>query len=147
MRKTRMIILVEMCASIFLAAVVAILFECGMIVPGALSPNTQCVFVLTTVMQLLTIGSIPLALYLFRIPYIHRQLTANASNASSALLRWGSVRMLLLCVPMIVNVILYYLTSMTVSFAYLAVILAVSLAFIYPSEQRCAFETTEENCR
>lgn len=147
MRKTRMIILVEMCASIFLAAVVAILFECGMIVPGALSPNTQCVFVLTTVMQLLTIGSIPLVLYLFRIPHIHRQLTANASNASSALLRWGSVRMLLLCVPMIVNVILYYLTSMTVSFAYLAVILAVSLAFIYPSERRCAFETTGEDCR
>lgn len=147
MRKTRMIILVEMCASIFLAAVVAILFEFGMIVPGALSPNTQCVFVLTTVMQLLTIGSIPLVLYLFRIPHIHRQLTANASNASSALLRWGSVRMLLLCVPMIVNVILYYLTSMTVSFAYLAVILAVSLAFIYPSERRCAFETTGEDCR
>lgn len=145
MEKTRRILLAEMCASLLVAAIIVVLFECGVLPAGALSPNTQTTFIATLTMQIITIGAIPLALYMFRISFIDRQLKADSSTAASSLLRWGSVRMLLLCLPMIANVLLYYLTSLTVSFAYLAIILAVSLAFVYPSADRCRYETSKED--
>lgn len=130
-----------------IAATVVVLYECGVLLPGALSPHAQSVFVATMVMQLFTIGAIPLSLYMFRIPFINDQLTKDSSMAPRKLLFWGGIRLLLICVPIVANVVLYYLTSMTASFFYLAIILAVSLAFIYPSEKRCKYETTREGSR
>lgn len=91
-------------------------------------------------MQLLTLAAIPLALYMFRFGGVHRQLTKGGDASARNLKLWGLVRMMLLCIPMIINVLLYYLYAKEVSFFYLSVILLLSLVFIYPSRGRCERE-------
>ena len=44
-------------------------------------------------------------------------------------------------VGMVVSTILYYL-FLNVSFGYLAIILLISMVFVYPSLERCVSETT-----
>ena len=51
----------------------------------------------------------------------------------------ASARMMLLAVPLLLNILFYYL-FMKVMFAYLAIILAISLIFIIPTVARCESE-------
>ncbi len=132
-----------MILSLALAVLIVLLFEGGVFAPMQVLAGGQSLFISTIIMQLLTIGGIPFALYLFRIPRIHSQLTASDDSRWGALLRWGSLRMMLLCLPMVVNVLFYYLSSLTVAFAYMAIILAICLVFVYPSAARCAYDTTK----
>ena len=60
-----------------------------------------------------------------------------------ALLVWGMLRMLMLCVPVISNLTLYYL-FLNPTFAYLALIHVISLMFVYPTMDRCVAETTPQ---
>ena len=64
------------------------------------------------------------------------------SLREKALLRWGSLRMLMLCVPMVINTLCYYL-FMNVAFAYMAIILFICLFLVYPSLDRCYSEIPE----
>ena len=124
---------------IFLSATVIILiaFECGIFPTGALLEKGTDEFYFTIAMQLLTIACIPVALRLFKFKKIHRQLTGD--NKYNALMRWASRRMTLIFIPLLLNLAFYYL-FMQVSFAYLAIILALCLFFIYPSKIRCNSE-------
>ena len=144
MESTRKILLTEMVVAVVLTVAVVLFFETDIMAPQMLFAEGQSLFVVTVVMELLTIACIPLALYLFRIHTVRRQLTEDAATASNALLVWGSVRMLMLCVPMVANTLIYYLSGLTVSFAYMAIILALCLFMVYPSKERCSFETTKE---
>lgn len=120
--------------------IIIILFECGILDAGVLKGGSTGEFVLLTIMELLTLGVIPLALYLFKIKRVKNDLY---DRKEKALRQWGLVRMDLLSVPMIINTLLYYL-FMNVSFGYLAIILFICLFFIYPSEGRCIDEVTPE---
>ena len=93
-------------------------------------------------MEVLTIVAIPLALKLFKLKPIAARLATT--TGVSALRLWGVVRLQLLCVPMVVNIVSYYL-FMWVGFAYLAIILLLSLFFVYPSLSRCYNETGSSN--
>ena len=46
----------------------------------------------------------------------------------------------MICLPMVLNVLFYYLYGEETSFFYMAVVLLVSLSFIYPSKNRCEEE-------
>ena len=72
-------------------------------------------------------------------------LQSDESHVSRKLLVWGSVRLMLLCLPMIANIFFYYAFGDAVSFFYLAVILALSLFFVYPSKKRCEHECSLDN--
>lgn len=120
--------------------IIIILFECGILDAGVLKGGSTGEFVLLTIMELLTLGVIPLALYLFKIKRVKNDLY---DRKEKALRQWGLVRMDLLSVPMIINTLLYYL-FMNVSFGFLAIILFICLFFIYPSEGRCIDEVTPE---
>ena len=96
-------------------------------------------------MQFLTLSVIPLALFLFRTGPVRRDLRNGGQQVSRRLLFWGSVRMMLICVPMVLNLFFYYAFGDLAGFFYLAVILALSLFFIYPGRKRCMHECHLDN--
>ena len=55
-------------------------------------------------------------------------------------MKWGTIRLLTLEVPMLVDTLLYYI-YMNTTFGYLGIILALCLPFVYPSLSRCEDET------
>ena len=109
---------------------------------GVLAGDQEAEFILASIMEVLTIVAIPLALKLFKLKPIAARLAP--ATGVSALRLWGVVRLLLLCVPMVINIVSYYL-FMWVGFAYLAIILLLSLFFVYPSLSRCYNETGSSN--
>ena len=97
-------------------------------------------FYINIVLELLTLCNIPLALRLFKWRPISAQLY---DQKEKALLKWGSIRMALLCVPMVANTLFYTFTGKAAYF-YMAVILFICLAFVYPSMARCVAEVTPQ---
>ena len=89
-------------------------------------------------MELLTLCFIPVALRLFKFQFV-----ANSLTSASNLLRWASIRMLMLCLPMVANTLLYYM-YMNVAFGYMAIILLLCLAFVLPTKSRCEQEIRSE---
>ena len=119
------------------ALLLVALYECGILEPTGLSADVQLVFVLQTVMELLSVVAIPVSLKLFSLGAVRRRLQ---SGKGSALLPWGTARINMLCLPMLVNIFLYYQT-MSPAFGYMGVILFLCLFFVYPSMGRCIAET------
>ena len=91
-------------------------------------------------MELITICLIPISLRLFKFHVVKR---AFQSSAEAALRKWGSVRLLMLTLPMLVNCWLYY-QFMNVAFGYMGIIGLLSLCFVYPSKARCNQETSDQ---
>ena len=87
----------------------------------------------------MTIIIIPLSLRLFKFKSVERKL---ATKKQHALLRWGVLRIIMLGIPMIINAILYY-GFLAVEFGYLSIILLISMIFIYPSKDKCYYETRD----
>ena len=52
------------------------------------------------------------------------------------------LRLLILLVPMLVNTLLYYAYGKT-TFGYMAIILCLTLPFVYPGKERCESEVEE----
>ena len=111
----------------------------GTVMAGA---DSQVEFAILTVMELLTIGCIPLALRLLKFKKIEADLQERHEEA---LLKWGVLRLSMLEVPLILNTICYYLFLNT-SFGYMAIILLLCMAFVYPTKEKCNVEAfmTEE---
>lgn len=128
--------------SIAVALIIVILFETELILPGSLALNTRQCFVVATIMELLTIVIIPFSLRLFKFKKINSLLTDEDQRWDN-LLSYGTTRILMLSVPMIVNTLCYYL-FMSTAFAYLAIILFLCMFFVYPSVDKCVAETTKQ---
>lgn len=123
-----------------LALIVVVLFETDVLMFGYYAGSgEQAEFLLTTMMELLTLAVIPLALKLFKFPRVHADLV---SRKAEALRKWGLLRLLMLLVPLLVNTLLYYAYA-NVAFGYMAIILVIVLPFVYPSIERCQSETEE----
>lgn len=122
--------------------VMVLLFETDILESGVLAGEKSSEFVVSSIMDLLTLGMIPLALFFFRIKGINKKL--HSEYREQSLMRYGAMRIAMLCVPMMANTLLYYL-YMFVGFAYLAIILFLSLFFVYPSLARCVNETDSSN--
>ena len=116
-----------------------VLYELEWLEPTNLAGDVTLVYFITIVMELLTIAVIPLALKLFSIKWVHRKLV---NGKGTALLQWGTARINMLCLPMLINTFMYYQT-MAPAFGYLAIILFLCLFFIYPSIGRCEDETAD----
>lgn len=117
------------------------LYETEILVAADMSEDATLMFGIMTVMELVTIIVIPLALKLFSLKAVRRKLVARKGDA---LLPWGTARINMLCLPMLINTFMYYQT-MSPAFGYMAIILFLCLFFIYPSIGRCEDETTGEN--
>ena len=121
------------CASIAICVLLVFLFETDILPIGTLTEAKSSEFVMSVIMELLTLCVIPLALKLFKFKNIHTQLT---EGKHLSLLSWGLIRLCLLAVPMILNTVLYYL-YMNVAFGYMGIILFLCLFFIIPTMDRC----------
>lgn len=137
MERISKILMTEFCMALGLSLLIVVLFETDLLPAGWLAGEKSSEFVWAMVMELFTICAIPIALRLFRFGRVSAQLKVDPERA---LLRWGTLRLLLLCVPMFVNALLYYL-YMATSFGYMGLILVLCLFFVYPSRRRCEIET------
>ena len=91
-----------------------------------------------TAMELLTLVAIPLSLRMFRFAPVRHALAVGADRA---LARWGTVRILLLALPMVANTLLYYL-FMSTTFGYMAIILFLCMPFVFPALGKCYYEVS-----
>lgn len=125
--------------SIAVGLVIVVLFENDLLPCGIMISDDKSVeFVVATIMELLTICVIPVALKLFRFKRISKLLTS-----AEALSKWGTIRLLMLCVPMIVNTVFYYM-FMNVAFGYMGIIIFLCLFFVVPTKERCRSEIRTE---
>lgn len=121
------------------AIVTVAVFELGALLPGGLTDDKTSEFLCMMLMELFTIASIPVALRLFKTKSINRKLAEGKANA---LIFWGMLRIMLLGIPLLANTLFYYMFMQT-TFAYLAIILLLCLAFVYPSMERCNHEVND----
>ena len=121
------------------AGAVILAFETGLLTPGAWFGNAGAEFFLSVTMELLALVAIPVALRLFKWQRIDAALKKGKDKA---LLRWGVLRLLMLSLPLLANVLFYYLL-MRPSFLYLAIIFFLCLFFVYPYMGRCMREVGE----
>lgn len=120
-----------------ITVVLVVLFETDVLPSGLMATEKQTEFLLTTLMELLTLASVYMALRLFKFEKVHQDLVTRKADG---LRRWGLIRLAILLLPMPLNTVLYYL-FMNTTFGYMAIILAICLPFVYPSEARCEAET------
>ena len=140
MKKVKNTLTVLLWTVLALALIVVVLFETDVLMFGYYAGSgEQAEFLLTTMMELLTLAVIPLALKLFKFPRVHADLV---SRKAEALRKWGLLRLLMLLVPLLVNTLLYYAYA-NVAFGYMAIILVIVLPFVYPSMERCQSATEE----
>lgn len=146
MIETRKILLTEFILSCVITLAIVAVYETELLLPGMWASVGNHIIVTTQfLMQLTTLGAIPLALFLFKIKSVKSRLSSDESCVLRKLLFWGSLRILLLCIPLILNTFFYYAFGDSTSFFYLAVILALSLVFIYPGKRRCVHECHLDN--
>lgn len=130
----------EMCVSIIVSLAAVLLYETDTLMAGALAVGGNAEFISVALMEVLTICIIPFALRLFKFKRVSQAL---ADGKEKALLRFGTMRMMMICLPMVVNTLLYY-QFMNVAFGYMAIIGLICLAFINPSMDRCKAEVNIE---
>ncbi len=138
MKRTMRILKVELFVAVIISLIIVALYETLQLPVGVAESNKNLEFILTCIMELFTICFIPLSLRLFKFSKVQQALK---SSPKKSLLFWGSIRMSLLTVPMVINTIMYYLFQ-NVAFGYMAIVGLICLIFIYPSWGRCMSEVT-----
>ncbi|MBQ8047482.1 MAG: hypothetical protein IJ196_06130 [Prevotella sp.] len=142
MKKTQNVLMWYFWLPVIISLLLVVAYESNLVLNGYWATNSTLQFILATFMELLTVCIIPLALRLFRYSRISRSLTKGTDEERAAsLLKWGTVRINMLGIPLVLNILLSYLTQ-GVSFWYMGIILALCLFFVYPSMSRCLSETT-----
>ena len=123
-----------------LTLAVIVVFETDMLESGLLAGENQSEFIFTFVMELVSLGAAFLGLRLFKFKAVHDDLIAHKERA---MMKWGTIRLLILQVLMLADTLLYYM-YMNTTFGYLAIMLLLCLPFVFPSLNRCLAETSEE---
>lgn len=141
MKKTARYLQIVFFVMVAVAAIIAIAYETDLLLTGSLVGESQTEFLCTTTMELLTVAGIPFSLRMFKISYISKKLV---STKERALKSFGTIRILLLGLLLILNTLLYYL-FMNTTFGYMAIIVLISMAFVFPTESKCEYETLGSN--
>ena len=127
-------------AQIVIALVIIVLFETDVLPTGIKADDKQSDFVLTAMMEIISLGAAFFGLRLFKFKAIHNDLV---SRKETAMWKWGMARLIILEAPMVINTLLYYI-YMNTTYGYLGIMLLLCLPFVFPSTGRCLAETTEE---
>ena len=140
MKLTQRILSINFWFLLLMTLLLVVLYETELLLPGNFVGDRNFVFFMQVVMEFVTIAVIPVALKLFSLKTIHRKLV---EQKESALLFWGTARINLLCLPMLINTFMYYQAALSPAFGYMAIILFLSSFFVYPSMSRCLAETED----
>lgn len=136
MEKVRKILLIEFWLPVAISLLFIILFENEILLPGGYGDDKMADYYVAIVMELITICLIPIALRLFKFKKVRESLKDKNIDALKG---WGSLRLTMLTLPMMLNTLLYYL-FMNVAFGYMGIIGLLCLVFVYPSKTRCNSE-------
>ena len=128
-------------AQIALALVVVVMFELDVLPVGVMADDKQSDFIFTALMEIVSLGAAFLGLRLFKFKAIHDDLVKRQEKA---MWKWGMARLIILEAPMVIDTLLYYI-YMNTTYGYLAIIMLLTLPFVFPSENRCIAETSEED--
>jgi uncharacterized membrane protein YhaH (DUF805 family) len=139
MEKTRNILMMCFWWWLSVAIIIVVLYEGELLETGMLTEDTSMEFVLTTLMELLSLAAVFVGLRMFKKKRIHDDLTTRKALALSL---WGLIRLCIIGLPLSLNVLFYYL-FMNTTFGYMAIIMALCLPFVYPTLNRCLTETEE----
>ena len=140
MKRIQKILLLNYLFSLGLALLWVVLNENDVFeLVGTLHTDDNSDFMLTSVMEIITICSIPIALRLFKFGTIRETVRKDNSQLHSTFLAFSLVRLDMLLVPMLINAVLYYL-FMNVAFGYMAIILFLACFFVFPLQERCEQE-------
>ncbi len=137
MKETKNQLMCVFVAGIVWPLMIVCIYETEVVVPGLLATDKQSEFLLTFLMELMTLGCAFLALRLFKFEKIHQELI---TGKAVALRKWGVIRLVMLLFPLWADTLLYHI-YMNTTFGYLGIILALCLPFVYPSMSRCEAET------
>ena len=137
MKETKKQLMCVFVAGIVWPLMIVCIYETEVVVPGLLATDKQSEFLLTFLMELMTLGCAFLARRLFKFEKIHQELI---TGKAVALRKWGVIRLVMLLFPLWADTLLYYI-YMNTTFGYLGIILALCLPFVYPSMSRCEAET------
>ena len=140
MKKTRNQLMAVLFFAILIAVGLVVVYETGIMEPGLFVEHKNSEFILTALMELLTLGGVFMALRLFKFQKVHHDLVNNKDHA---LFRWGILRLGLLLIPMVANTYLYYM-FMNTTFGYMAIIQLLCLPFVFPSMSRCQSEVKSD---
>lgn len=116
-----------------------ILFECNILEAGFLAAYGKNEFIVATTMELITICAIPVVLRTFKFGFIKRSVCKDNENN---LRFWSILRLLILCILMVANTLLYYI-FMNVAFGYMGIITFLCIFLIFPTMERLKKETEE----
>ena len=141
MQNTRTVLLAVLWGMLCFSLLLVVVYEMGWMEAGAFAGRAKSEYFISVVMELEALAGIPLAPRLFKWKKVERELKQKKQRALRC---WGLIRLLILCLPMVVNTMLYYL-FMNPAFGYLAIIHALCLMFVYPSLDRCVAETESED--
>lgn len=137
MERVKNILLIIYINTFVMAALFIIVGEVDVFqVVGTLADDKNCEFVVTTVMELITICAIPLALRMMKFGPVRRIVRKESVDGYQKV---AVIRLAILEFVVIVNILFYYF-FMNVAFAYMSIIGAISLAFVTPTLQRCMAE-------
>lgn len=139
MGKIKNILTGEYIFFIVVAVIITVLCENDIIHNGIFADNKQAEFISLSIMELVTIISIPVSMKLPNIKKVKEHIKANPDKN---ILRWGTLRLNLIGIPLIINTLLYYF-YMHVAFGYMAIIGLICLAFIYPGKEIHINESSE----
>ena len=89
-----------------LTLVIILLYETDILETGVLEEKKQSEFILTALMELVSLGAAFLGLRLFKFKVVHNDLI---NRQEPAMMKWGTVRLLILELPMLVDTLLYYI--------------------------------------
>ncbi len=140
MRQVRNILTVLFWSLLATSVLLAVLFETEVLPTGLWTEYLQAEFLCRCTMEVLTLVAIWLSLRLFKMKRVHADIVARKEEA---LRKWGIVRLLMIEVPMLLNTLLYYMYMQT-TYGYMAIILLLTLPFVYPSMDRCLGDVEEE---
>ena len=140
MKETRNQLMAVFVFAILFAFCAVVLYETNMMESGLFAEHKNSEFLLTALMELLTLGGVFLALRLFKFQKVHDELVSKKEHA---LFKWGLLRLALILIPMVGNTYLYYMFMKT-TFGYMAIIQLLCLPFVFPTMSRCQSEVESE---
>lgn len=114
-----------------LGGLFCLLSECNVLPTAYLPADATSVYVMQLLCVVLTIGMLPAALRLLHLPRIKAQMENDIRKAAT----WNSIRLGILCIPLYINMVVYYGLAVTDTPLYCLLICATGLVFCYPGHE------------
>lgn len=124
------------CVELLIAALIAILFETGIIAEGTLAGNDLQTYWMSIVGVALTIVLVPVSMRLMKFKYV----SSAVAQDEQAYYRWSILRLVLLGAPLLYNTLCYYLFGCETTCGYLALMVVIAFLFVWPSTDRMEYE-------